>query len=289
MKFSVIIPTYHDWERLQKCLKALHGQSFPKGDYEVIVVNNSESAEIPEHIELPNEIQVLHESRPGSYVARNKGVSVAKGDLLAFTDSDCIPDEHWLANAAIYFKQFNCDLLGGRVDIFKGPESGKYGYIYERNTAFPQHKHVPNGRGVTANLFVKKDVFTSVGGFNDEIKSGGDWEFTIKCTENGYSMIYGDDVLVLHPARNVSTILKKQLRLTCGGVLNVKEKYGHGYLRMLGSHIIHGLRKRREYIQKPDIREKIVVFFIDLLNYIYRAAIHSGIALRLIKPERVRE
>lgn len=289
MKFSVIVPTYNDWKRLGKCLRALRKQTLPQDNYEIIVVNNSQSEKIPRDFKLPEGVQLLHEPQPGSYVARNKGASVAKGDLLAYTDSDCIPDKNWLVNAEEHFNQSNCDLLGGRVEIFEAQNSGKYGYIYERYTAFPQHYHVPNGRGVTANLFVKKSVFEKVNGFNARMKSGGDWEFTLKCTERGYDMIYGDNVLVLHPARNLTTILKKQYRLTCGGALSVREKYGHSYLRMLGSHVLHGLSRKRDYLKQTSRSEKAVVFFIDLVNYIYRTVIHSGLVLRLIKPEKVRE
>lgn len=289
MKFSVIIPTYNDWKRLQKCLLALKEQTFDKDEYEIIVINNNDSNEVPKNFNLPEGVELLHEPQPGSYVARNKGASVAKGDLLAFTDSDCIPDKNWLVNANKYFNRYNCDLLGGRVEIFKAQNSGKYGYIYERYTAFPQHYHVPQGRGVTANLFVKKTIFEKVNGFNARLKSGGDWEFTRKCTEKGGVMIYGDDVLVLHPARNLVTILKKQYRLTCGGALSVREKYGHSYLRMLGSHLLHGLSSKREYLEKTNRSEKVVVFFIDLFNYIYRTVIHSGLVLGLIKPEKIRE
>jgi glycosyltransferase involved in cell wall biosynthesis len=238
---------------------------------------------------LPDWVQLLHEPKPGSYAARNKGAAVAKGEILAFTDSDCVPHKKWLSNAAMLFKKTNCDLLGGRVKIFKPENGGKYGYLYERLTAFPQHKNVPLGKGVTANLFVKKTVFEKNDGFDSKIKSGGDWEFTERCTETGHQMIYGEEALVYHPSRDLPIILKKDFRLTCGGVLNVREKYGHSYLRMLGSHLLRGLIVKRNFKESTGGGERLIVFCVDLLKYFYRTAIYGGMLLRLIDPNKVRE
>jgi len=289
MKFSIIIPTYNDWERLIKCLTALERQTLDKNEFEVIVVNNSEEEGVPAGISLPEGVQLVHEPTPGSYAARNKGVSIARGEIIAFTDSDCIPHKNWLANAEMHFKKSNCDLLGGRVKIFQPENGGKYGYLYEHLTAFPQHKNVPLGKGVTANLFVKKTVFEKNDGFDSNIKSGGDWDFTERCTKAGDVMIYGEDALVFHPARDLPTILKKDFRLTCGGALTVKEKYGHSYFRMLGSHLLHGLIIKRNFKEKIRGSERAIVFCVDLLKYFYRTAIHGGLLLRLIDPNKIRE
>jgi glycosyltransferase involved in cell wall biosynthesis len=290
MKFSVIIPAYNDWKRLMKCLDALHKQSLGRDQYEVIVVDNSETGIIPSNITLPNWVHFFHEPEPGSYKARNTGARKAAGEILAFTDSDCIPHSDWLANAADCFSRSACDLLGGDVKIFQSSADNKYGYLYERITAFPQHIDVPEGRGVTANLFVKKSVFDAAGGFSSTIKSEGDWEFTVRCTDKGYKMIYCGKVLVLHPARTLVNIFNKQKRMSVGGALGVKEKYGHGYLRMLGSHLIHGPNLSRANMPKRLRRgERATIYFIDMLIYFYRTALYSGLALRLVDPNKIRE
>ena len=289
MKFSVIIPTYNDWSRLLLCVAALEDQTLPKNQYEVIVVDNSEDGILPEDIDLPECIQLAHEPQPGSYAARNRGAEIATGEILAFTDSDCIPDKNWLYNAKDYFNR-SCDLVGGRVEIFQTKTGNKYVYLYERIRAFPQDENVPRGRGVTANLLVKKEVFEKMDGFDSSVKSGGDWEFTLRCTEAGYKMIYAEEVLVKHPARNLRTILKKYYRLTCGGALNTQKKYGHSPLRIFGSHIKSGVNGQKKSVSKTLSRsERIIVFSIDLLKYFYRLIIYSGLMLRLIDPKKVRE
>lgn len=289
MKFSVIIPTYNDWSRLLTCVAALEDQTLPKNQYEVIVVDNSENGIVPGDVDLPVCIQLVHEPQPGSYAARNRGAEIASGEILAFTDSDCIPDKNWLYNAKDYFNR-SCDLIGGKVEIFQTEDGSKYGYLYERVTAFPQDRNVPRGRGVTANLFVKKEIFEKVGGFDSTVKSGGDWQFTLKCTQAGYRLVYAEEVLVKHPARNLYTIFKKYYRLTCGGSLNTKKKYGHSELQILGSHLKNGLFGSRANLPSTLSRnERVIVYSIDLFKFIYRTIIYMGLLLRLIDPKKVRE
>lgn len=289
IKFSVIIPTYNDWFRLGKCLSALAEQAIDKDQYEVIVVNNAEKEAIPVDFYLPANAQIIHEPKPGSYIARNTGAEMATGDILAFTDSDCIPSPDWLLQAERAYRNEETDLVAGKVQIFRSNNETNYTYIYEYYTGFSQHQDVLLGKAVTANLFVKKAVFEKAGRFNNKVKFGGDWEFSLRCTEKGYRMIYSDDALVLHPARNFLAILKKQHRLACGGAINAKREYGHSLFRVLGSHLINGLNHQREYHSEPRVSERMIILSFDLLEYFHRAIIYGGFALRLIDPNKARE
>ncbi len=289
MKFSVIIPTYNDWSRLLQCVTALNNQTLSRDKYEIIVVDNSEDGIAPKSVNLPEYVQLVHEPKSGSYFARNKGFEMSSNEILAFTDSDCIPHKDWLMNAQKYFDENN-DLVGGKVEIFKPEGGNKYSFLYERVTAFQQHKNVPLGKGITANLLVKKEVFTKINGFDTSVRSGGDWRFTLKCTEAGYRMVYADDVLVKHPARDLHSIFKKHYRLTCGGALNTKREYGHSYLRILGSHIkgeFNGNSNNK--LDLLNTKEKVIVSSIDALKFTYRTIIYLGMMLRLIDPNKIKE
>ena len=96
MKATVIIPTYKDWPRLQMCLDALALQSLPAAEFEVLVANNNRVADLPADLRLAANVQVIWAEQPGSYAARNAVLPHAKGEVLFFTDSDCIPDPDWL-------------------------------------------------------------------------------------------------------------------------------------------------------------------------------------------------
>ena len=93
---SVIIPVYNDSERLKLCLEALENQTYSKDLYEVIVVDNASEEDIKSIVGQFSQAKYTYESQSGSYVARNKGISIARGEILAFTDSDCIPASDWI-------------------------------------------------------------------------------------------------------------------------------------------------------------------------------------------------
>src|SRR5690554_5645873 len=115
---TVIIPTYHDWDRLQLCLNALQNQSLPNNGIEIIVVNNNPYDLVPDTLYIPSNVKIINEGKPGSYAARNKAVRESQGIFLAFTDSDCIPDKNWLFNALQIFENKNISRIGGKVSIF---------------------------------------------------------------------------------------------------------------------------------------------------------------------------
>lgn len=92
--------------------------NFSKNNFEVIIVNNDPNDSIPLELILPDNMIIINESKPGSYAARNSAMKIAKGNILAFTDSDCIPDKDWLNNAYKYFKNNISDRVGGKIDLF---------------------------------------------------------------------------------------------------------------------------------------------------------------------------
>ena len=92
---SVIIPVLNDAPRLRTCLDALESQTFDL-PFEVLVVNNGSSDDPASVLRAFPAARLLHEQQRSSYAARNTGVRQARGEVLAFTDSDCIPAEDWL-------------------------------------------------------------------------------------------------------------------------------------------------------------------------------------------------
>jgi GT2 family glycosyltransferase len=292
MTFSVIIPTYYDWERLEKCVRKLIESDKNDGlEYEIIVVDNAREHKPPDSVKKLGKIKWVHEMTPGSYAARNSGARVATGRYLAFTDSDCLPGDDWLLNAEKTFKETCCNLIGGRIDLFRVKNSSRWAYTYEKYTAFPQSKNVPKGHSVTANLIVKRNVFEDLGGFNSGIKSGGDWEFTKRAVKSGYTLVYADEVRVQHPARtSISAIFKKQRRFAAWGYLNVQREYGHSGLRIMLSYCYRGIGSVLRISRTPQqLNEKGIVFLISSSLYVYRLVLYMMMILNLMDPDQIRE
>lgn len=291
--FSVIIPTYQDWDRLYLCIEHLFDQEDDGTDFEIIVVDNETEHRPPAYFEkfTDQNVTIIHEPTPGSYAARNSGAKLANGKYLAFTDADCRPDSRWLINAKKMFTESNCDLIGGRINLFKPAGGGDWAYIYEKHTSFRQHVHVQKGHSVTANLLMKRVAFETLNGFDYSVKSGGDWEFTERAVSNGFTMIYGDDVVVEHPARkSIRKILKKQKRFAAWGYLNVKNRHGHRGIRIIGSQLLRGTPAAFKSIRYPErMAEKLIVLFISLQIHVYKLVLQSLFLLHILDPEKIRE
>src|SRR5262245_51468363 len=116
---SVIIPAFHDTNKLKKCLCALECQTFPRERFELVVVNNGSKDDFNEIIPCFPKVRFLFEPTPGSYAARNRGIRETESEILAFTDADCIPNAEWLEQGVRALCSIdNCGLAAGDVRFF---------------------------------------------------------------------------------------------------------------------------------------------------------------------------
>lgn len=216
---SVIIPTYKDWDRLRLCIDKLTKQNFHSSNFEVIIVNNDPDDDIPSEIDVPENFSIVSEPRSGSYAARNTGIQLAKGDIIGFTDSDCLPDENWISNAVRIFEQGNYDRVAGHIEVFyEDADRPTNAELYEKVFAFKQEETVNTiGACVTGNMFTKKSVFFEVGNFNKLLFSGGDYEWGTRAFKRGFNIFYAKEVIVYHPARKTLSELLKKAKRVGGG------------------------------------------------------------------------
>ena len=226
---SVIVPVFNDAERLKTCLEALEAQTYPKSLYEVIVVDNAsdEGQDIKGVVAQFSQAIAAYESQPGSYAARNRGISLTKGEVIAFTDADCIPTADWIEKGVeILLKTPSCGLVAGEIEIFfRDPSCPTPAELYESVAAFHQKQWLEKEHwGATANLFTWKQVIERVGNFDATLKSAGDLEWGNRVATFGYEQIYTKEACVAHPARSsLKEIYLKNLRVI-GGLYELQNK-----------------------------------------------------------------
>lgn len=220
---SIIIPTFKDWSRLQLCLDALYRQTFPTSDFEVVVVNNDSDAK-PDSLVLQPNVKIITELKTGSYAARNAGLSIVQGEIIGFTDSDCIPDVNWITRAVNLMRSDpGIDRVTGPIKIFRVDAGSWLAWKFESITAFNQKRNVNQGVSVTANLFARKKAFEKVGNFDSGLYSSGDVEWNRRATSAGLNIVFSDAVAVMHPARtSFGQILAKSRRVAGGGYVIAK-------------------------------------------------------------------
>lgn len=199
-KITVVVPHFNDLYSLDLCLQALMRQTIEQSCYEIIVADNMSpmGADAVMSI-IAGRAQLVTAFEKGAGPARNTGANMAKGEILAFTDADCIPDVNWLAEGVKALEDY--DLVGGsmRVSVDRsGTLNGAQ--CFELVFAFNNRDYVERkGFTVTANLFCKKVTFNEVGPFRTEVSE--DFEWCQRARGLGFRLGYAAQALVTHPAR----------------------------------------------------------------------------------------
>jgi glycosyltransferase involved in cell wall biosynthesis len=208
---SVIVPHYDDLAALSKCLDDLGRQSWPRSHFEIIVADNRspQGGEAVAAV-IAGRARLVSVEERGAGPARNGGAAVAKGTILAFTDSDCRPAPGWLAAGVLALATF--DIVGGRVRVLvDDPHRMTSAEAFEAVFAFNNEAYVTKKRFTgSGNLFCPRVVFQAVGGF--KVGLAEDVEWSHRAVSAGYRLGYAAAAEVGHPARRTWPDLKSKAR-----------------------------------------------------------------------------
>ena len=209
-EISVIAPHLNQPALLRTLLASLFAQDFDMGRAEVIVVDNGSRVPPRDVVaEFPG-VRLVEERTPGPGPARNRGVALSAAPILAFTDSDCQVDRHWLATILRHFAaEPGLDILGGDMRlILADPARPTPVEAYECVYAFPQTLYIHSkGYSVTANMAARRAVLDAVGPFAG-IGVSEDRDWGQRARAMGYVTRWKPDVVVLHPARRTMDELR---------------------------------------------------------------------------------
>lgn len=169
---SIIVPFHNMEAYVADCAEALLNQSYPKSAYEIIMVDNNSTDSSARIVERYPTIKLVSETRRGAYAARNTALRMARGEVIAFTDVDCIPDKDWLETIADVMNGSSCPvLLGSYV-----PVAGDFGTVvlteYEnaKNEYIFSSKNPDVYYGYTNNMAVRSSLFSEFGLFAEKLR-----------------------------------------------------------------------------------------------------------------------
>jgi glycosyltransferase involved in cell wall biosynthesis len=190
--FSIVIPTYERPEQLSELLNCLKNQI--ERNFEVVIIDQSSRAWENASTEFGFPVTYYHSPVKGAVRARNTGAAIAQGEIIAFTDDDCLPDKYWLINARRYFQDSSNVGVEGRIvsDHLGDPEWRQVTNIDFEGIGF-----------MTANLMVRCSIFQQLGGFDlqfDKPHFREDTDFGWRMLEIG-NVPYAKNVEVFHPAQ----------------------------------------------------------------------------------------
>jgi glycosyltransferase involved in cell wall biosynthesis len=216
---GVVIPVFDDWHGLQRCLRALARQTYPRELLRLRVVNNG-SSDWPADPAFPLPVEVFHHRRPGSYGARNRAARGWAVDVLAFTDADCEPTPQWIEQGvcSLIAAENTAVLAAGCIVLAaQSAQAPTAAEQLDQILGFDQERTVRRaGFGVTANLFVPQKVFMTLGGFLAHTRSGGDRDFCQRARLIGVPVVYAPLAVIVHPARDWRALILKQRRIVGG-------------------------------------------------------------------------
>ncbi|NDW14906.1 glycosyltransferase [Alteromonas genovensis] len=290
---SIIVPVYNDLNRVGQCIDKLITLSHPTSDYEVIIVDNCSSDGTYDYLSsrlkkvtLPT-MQLIKCAKPGSYAARNAGLKVARGDFIAFTDSDCLVSTNWLSSLSAKWAEHRGDtIIAGKVAFFSANDklTEQSALDFENNFSMKQDENAVKGKCITANFFCSKALLDKFTGFNEKLKSGGDVEFSQRVVRAGGGVVYCEDAEVLHPSRNKKELLIKRKRVVGGtwdaelstGGTKRKLRFCVGLVKML-----LGRTKKTLYCSDISFSHKFKLIWLLLL--IFYTSVSEFIKLQLGK------
>ena len=221
VKISVIVPAYNAAETILTLLSSLSNQSFK--DFEVIVIDDCSQDNTPHIVQsFPYSLIQLSKNHGPAY-CRNAGAGAAKGEILVFTDSDCLAAHTWLENIHKNFLQNDFAALMGRLVLMPstllGDSISAIGFPAGGSIGFEKIWKVDQ-KGFTdslssCNCAVRKDIFEKIGGFDESFPypGGEDSLLAYALRRLNCRIKYCPDVLVFHAARDsVKGFLEWQFR-----------------------------------------------------------------------------
>lgn len=201
---SVIVAAYNAEETIEHCIESLLKLSYPREKRELIFIDNASTDGTATILRKYGDgIHVSYERKRGPAAARNRGLSIARGDIVAFTDSDCVVDEDWLRNIISPLKIPIVGIVGGRI-LSRRPynEIEKFGEsIHDHNKAINVYKPP---YAITMNWSSRLSVLKEVGFFDEDFIRGSDVDLSYRLLQARYRFLFEPDAIVYH--RNESTL-----------------------------------------------------------------------------------
>jgi glycosyltransferase involved in cell wall biosynthesis len=224
-RVSVVVCAYNAERTLEACLASLERLNYP--DYEVILVNDGSTdgtRAIADHFPY---CRVINQENAGLSVARNVGAAAASGQIVAYTDSDCVADADWLTYLVARLEHGGLSAVGG--PNFPPPESELVPAAVAVSPGGPTHVLISDEVAehiAGCNMAFRRSVLLELGGFDPLFRAAGDdvdicWRFQ----NAGYVIGFAPAAVVWHFRRN-----------TVEAYLSQQRGYGKAEALVYGKH-----------------------------------------------------
>ncbi len=210
-KVSVVVCAYNAERTMEQCLASLEVLNYP--DYEVIVVNDGSRDRTLEIAESYPYCRIISQPNKGLSAARNVGAEAAAGEIVAYTDSDCVADPDWLTYLVGKMEGNGLAACGG--PNFPPPEDALVPAAVAVSPGGPTHVLLSDETAehiAGCNMAFRREILMRLGGFDPVYRAAGDdvdicWRFQ----DAGYTIGFSPAAVVWHFRRNtVKAYLNQQ-------------------------------------------------------------------------------
>lgn len=212
---SVVTPAYNEGDNIRKCIASLQNQDFPRENYEIIVVDNNSSDNTAEVVKSLD-VTYTFEGKQGCGEARNAGIRLARGEIIALIDSDCIADPGWLKHLVAAFDDPTIGCAAGEITVANQDSLGDLEKFLLEDGFLSQKPHLEHPFlpfAATANTAYRKDVIDRIGLFTESMNGEEDADLSWRMQlETDYKVAYVPESLVSHPYESSLKDLFKQKR-----------------------------------------------------------------------------
>jgi mycofactocin system glycosyltransferase len=212
---SIIIPVRNRPDEIKACLESLLLLDYPADKLEIMVVDDASDDHTPDIVKQFDVHLISLKTNQKAPYCRNLAAGKAKGDILAFIDSDCTADTKWLSDMIRAFLDPGVGAAGGRIDGFF--KAGRLDRYEEVNSSLIIGTHIKRSSDAnkffyvpSCNLLVKKDLFLKLGGFNPELVVGEDVDLCWRIQNAGSAVEFRPNGTVFHRHRNRLTSFCKR-------------------------------------------------------------------------------
>ncbi len=206
---SIIIPARNEQQALKDCLDSLTCLNYPKERREILIVDGRSTDNTRKIAGLYDTILVENPNR-SHRSGVNLGFKKAKGDIIAFTDADCIVDENWLQNSLKYFNRRVAG-VSGPIQIPSQPSAFQQAvaFLFSLAVWVAKSSHKETQQAVqdvedfpTCNAIYRKIALKVVLPLDEELYGGSDLELNYRLRQAGYRLLATPDVRVQHCKRD---------------------------------------------------------------------------------------
>ena len=209
---SVVICAYNAERTMEACLKSLRELDYP--NYEVVVVDDGSRDRTAEISARYPEFRLIRQPNKGLSVARNVGMAAARGEIIAYTDSDCVVDPHWLRLMVGAMTANGFDACGG--PNYAPHEEGRIEACVSASPGAPCHVLTAEDRAehlAGCNMVFRKAVLQQIGGFDPQFTAAGDdVDICWRALDAGFTLGFCPAAFVWHFRRNTVKAYYNQQR-----------------------------------------------------------------------------